>query len=320
MDRRIAPFLLAMAASGAFLVPIAGVAARSGEGPYVIAETGRSYGSLQGAVDAIGRGAGTIAIAPGRYADCAVQTAGAVHYLASEPGSVIFDGTICEGKAALVLRGQSAGVTGIIFQNMSSKYTGNGSGIRMERGELVVSQSWFRDSQQGILSADDPAGRITIDKSTFTRLGTCEFSAGCAHSVYIGHFGYLRVTNSRFEKGAGGHYLKSRSARVEILSNSFDDSQGRWSNYMIDLPAGSTGQITGNWFVQGPHHENHSAFIAIAAEAHENSADGLQISGNDARLAPGVDWTTTFVADWSGDRIALGENRLGKGINRFERR
>lgn len=319
MTRRISP-LIGIVALALVAAPLAASVAQSPQPPYAIAETGEAYGSLQAAVDAIGHGAGTITIVPGLYADCAVQEAGAVNFVAAEPGRVIFDGKICEGKAALVLRGRSATVSGIVFQNMASKYSGNGSGIRMERGELTVSQSWFRDSQQGILSADDAAGRIIVDKSTFTRLGTCAYSAGCAHSIYVGHFAYLRVTRSRFEKGAGGHYLKSRSARVEILSNSFDDSQGRYSNYMIDLPAGSTGQIMGNWFVQGPHHENHSAMIAIAAEAQENSADGLQIAGNEARLAPGVDWSTAFVADWSGDAISLGENRLGKGIQPFERR
>jgi hypothetical protein len=320
MEKRA--FFRMLAATAALLaaVPLASLAAQSQPRPYAIAGTDKAFGRLQDAVDAIGDGAGTITIAPGVYADCAVQAAGMVQFVATEPGRTIFDGTICEGKAALVLRGRSSVVSGITFQNMASKYSGNGSGIRMERGELTVSQSWFRDSQQGILSADDAAGRITVDKSTFTRLGTCAYSAGCAHSIYVGHFGFLRVTRSRFEKGAGGHYLKSRSARVEILANSFDDSQGRYSNYLIDLPAGSTGQIAGNWFVQGPHHENHSALIAIAAEAHENSADGLLITDNEARLAPEVDWSTAFVADWSGDAIRLGDNRLGKGIQPFERR
>ncbi len=314
----VLPLLLATLALAA--IPAGALFAESGQAPYTVTETGKSYSRLQDAVNAIGGGKGTISIAPGRYADCAVQSEGDVSFMAAQPGSTVFDGDICEDKAALVFRGRSATVSGLVFQNMKSPYSGNGAGIRIERGNLTVAQSWFKDSQQGILSANDPTGRIVVDKSTFTRLGTCEFSAGCAHSIYIGHYGSLRVTRSRFEIGRGGHYLKSRSARVEIASNSFDDSQGKWSNYMIDLPAGSTGQVTNNWFVQGSDHENHSALIAIAAESHDNSADGLQIAGNDARLAPSVDWTTVFVADWSGDRLAIGENRLGAGIKRFERR
>ncbi len=56
-----------------------------------------------------------------------------------------------------------------------------------------------------------------IDKSTFTRLGTCEGS-GCAHSIYIGNYGALTVTRSRFEQGTGGHYAKTRAAKVALRS------------------------------------------------------------------------------------------------------
>jgi hypothetical protein len=309
-----------MAGAALLVVPAEALPAQGGARPYTVVETGRSYARLQDAVDAIGSRQGTISIAPGSYADCAVQQAGDISYFASEPGQVIFGGTICEDKGALVLRGYNANVSGITFQNMNSKYSGNAAGIRQEKGNLLVTQSWFRDSQQGILAGDDPASRIVIDKSTFTRLGTCAYSGGCAHSIYIGNYGLLRVTRTRFEKGAGGHYAKSRAIRTEIASCSFDDSQGSWSNYMIDLPNGSTGQITNNWFVQGPDHENHSAMIAVAAEKRVNSSAGLRIEGNDARLAPSVDWTTAFVADWSGEPLAIGQNTLGKGITKFERR
>ena len=132
----------------------------------------------------------------------------------------------CEGKAAFVLRGIGAEIRGITFSNMKVP-DGNGAGIRLEKGNLTVSQSWFRDSQQGILAGIDTASSITIDKSTFTRLGTCEGPGGCAHSIYIGDYGSLSVTRSRFEAGRGGHYLKSRSRRVAVLYSSFDDTAGR---------------------------------------------------------------------------------------------
>jgi hypothetical protein len=89
---------------------------------------------------------------------------------------------------------------------------------------------------------------------------------------------------------------------------------------MIDLPEGAVGQISNNWFVQGEDKENYSAFIAVAAEGKTHSSAGLAIVGNDARLATGVERETTFVADWSGDALALGENALGPGLKRFERR
>jgi len=284
-----------------------------------VVETGQTFDRLQQAVDAIGDGRGTIAIAPGRYAECAVQRAGFVSFLAAEPGTAIFDGRTCEGKAALVLRGSGAEVSGLVFEDMRVPDF-NGAGIRLERGDLTVALSWFRDSQQGILTADDANGRIVIDRSTFTRLGTCEGAGGCAHSIYVGDYAHLRVTRSRFEEGRGGHYVKSRAVRTDIASSSFDDSRGQQTNYMIDLPNGSIGQISNNWFVQGQDKGNYSAFIAIAAEGRENPSAGLVIVGNDARLATGVDRNTTFVADWSGETIALGDNVLGPGLRAYERR
>lgn len=313
----LAAVIVALAAIAA--IPAAALFAQGTQRPFTVAETGQSFARLQGAVDAVGSGEGTIAIAPGTYRQCAVQEAGVIAFVANEPGTAIFDGTTCEGKAALVLRGRGASVSGLVFLGMAVP-DGNGAGIRLEQGNLTVAQTWFKDSQQGILTANDPSGRIVIDKSTFSGLGTCENSAGCAHSIYIGDYGQLRVTRSRFERGTGGHYVKSRAARVEIAGSSFDDSAGRGTNYMIDLPAGATGQISNNWFVQGRDKENYSAFVAIGAEDILHPSDGLRIAGNDARIVPGLSRSTTFVADWTGARLAIADNKLGVGLKAFEKR
>lgn len=287
--------------------------------PFQNAETGRSYTTLQKAVDSIGEDEGTIIIAPGSYRQCAIQTAGVIAFRAAVPGQVVFDGATCEGKAALVLRGQAASVDGIIFQNMRVP-DANGAGIRLEKGDLTVTRAIFRNSEQGILTAEDRSASIRIDQSTFSGLGRCDRGLSCAHSIYIGGYSSLTVTNSRFERGNGGHYVKSRAARVTISDNAFDDTRGKETNYMIDLPNGATGSIVRNIFVQGASKENYSAFITVAPEGHQQTSAGLAINANEASIAPGVDRQTTFLADWSGDRIALGGNRLGRGLKPFERR
>jgi hypothetical protein len=309
----------AFAALAVAAIPLSALLAQQRSAPFTVVETGQGFAQLQDAVNAIGQGSGTIAIAPGRIEQCAVQTAGQISYLAVEPGTAIFDGTTCEGKAALVLRGRGAEVSGLVFENMRVPDY-NGAGIRLEMGNLTVAESWFRDSQQGILTADDTGGEIVVDRSTFSRLGTCDGPGGCAHSIYTGEYGQVRITRSRFEQGRGGHYVKSRAMRFDIASSSFDDSAGRATNYMIDLPGGSEGQISNNWFVQGADKENYSAFIAVAAEGRAHSSQALAVVGNDARLAPGVERNTVFVADWSDDMQGVGENVLGRGLTRFERR
>lgn len=280
---------------------------------------GRSFTRLQDAVDAIGGGEGTIRIAPGYHRDCAVQTAGVIAFVAAEPGRAIFDGVTCEGKAALVLRGEGARIDGVVFQNMRVP-DGNGAGIRLERSDLEVANSLFRNSEQGILTADDPQASLAIDRSTFSRLGRCDRGLSCAHSVYTGIYGRVAVTRTRFEKGSGGHYLKTRAITVDVNDNSFDDTQGTGTNYMIDLSSGSTGRIANNLFVQGRDKENYSAFIAVAAEERKNPSRGLVVEGNRASLPAGIGRNSVFVADWSGEALAIGANELGAGLARFEKR
>lgn len=294
------------------------LAAQSSDAPFVVEEQGRGYQSLQQAVASIGGGTGTILIAPGTYRQCAVQEAGRVAYIARQPGTVVFDGGVCEGKAALVLRGREARIEGLTFQDIRVADR-NGAGIRLERGDLVVSETLFRNSEQGILTADDPSSTIRIDRSTFSGLGGCP-GGQCSHSVYAGEYGRLIITRSRFERGTGGHYVKSRAPMVQITHSSFDDTGGRATNYMIDLSNGATGLIAGNTFVQGRDKENYSAFVMVAAEGAANASDGLSVTGNTASIAPGVDRSTSFVADASGDTIRVDDNRLGPRIARFEQR
>lgn len=295
----------------------AATATAQGGPAFQIAETGKGYATLQQAVEAIGEGEGTIIISPGTYRECAVQTTGDISYRAAVPGKTIFERKLCENKAAIVLRGYSASIDGIIFRNMQSSDS-NGAGLRLEQGSLKVTRAVFRDSQQGILTAHDPRSTLTVDQSTFSGLGIC--TDHCAHSIYGGHIAKLTVTNSRFEKGTGGHYIKFRGREVSITNNAFDDSEGQGTNYMIDLPNGSTGMIANNMFVQGMNKENATTFIAVSAEEKKQTSNGLTIRNNDASLATGVDRTTTFVVDWSGDNVSLGANRLGNGIRIFERR
>jgi hypothetical protein len=305
------------------LIPVAfGLATAAhaqGAMPFTIEETGKGFYRLDDAVRSVNGGDATIVIAPGTYKDCTRVEKGRVAFRAKVSGSVIFDGGICDGKATLVLEGSDAMVDGIVFQNMADD-DGNGAGIRLTQGNLTVMNSTFRNSEEGILTGDDANGVIRVDRSTFSGLGSCAKASGCAHSLYIGHYGKLYVTRSRFEKGRGGHYLKARAAVVSITDNSFDDSQGHATNYTIDLCSGATGLIARNIMSSGPDKENHSGFIVVAAEERANPSAGLTITGNTATLSPGVTYTPVFVIDFSHEPLKIGADTLGKGITAFETR
>jgi hypothetical protein len=303
----------------ALALPVVMASAQPVPDAFTVVESGARFATLQDAINAIGNARATIRIAPGTYRQCAVQEQGVIIYEAAEPGSVIFMGRSCEGKAALVLRGTGAEVRGLTFSNLRVA-DGNGAGIRLEKGALNVAYARFENSQQGILTADDPSARIYITRSTFSGLGTCENDAGCAHSLYVGNYGSLTVRESRFERGTGGHYLKARSAEAIIEGNSFDDANGAATNYMIDLPAGSVGRIADNWFVQGRDKENYSAFIALGAEDLLHSSDGLEVANNEARFVPGLSRTSVFLADWTGSRIMMQGNKLAAGLKQYEQR
>ena len=307
------------ALAAAIALPTAVLLAQPVPNAFTVVESGRSFDTLQEAVNAVGNARATIRIAPGTYRQCAVQQEGVIVYEAAEPGSVSFAGRSCEGKAALVLRGTGAEIRGLTFSNLRVA-DGNGAGIRLEKGALNVAYARFENSQQGILTADDPGSRIYITRSTFTGLGTCENDAGCAHSLYVGDYGSLTVRESRFERGTGGHYLKARAGSVTIENNSFDDANGRTTNYMIDLPAGSVGRIADNWFVQGRDKENYSAFIALGAEDLLHPSDGLQVENNEARFVPGLSRSSVFLADWTGSKIMMKGNKIAAGIKRYEQR
>ncbi len=280
---------------------------------------GQGFATLQDAVSSIRMGTATILIAPGTYRQCAVQAGGRITFKAIKPGTAIFEKQACEDKAALVLRGQGSVVDGLVFRGYRVS-DGNGAGIRTEMGDLTVTNAMFLDSQEGILGGEPTGQKILIDHSTFAGLGQCDESPGCSHSIYLANKGSVTITNSRFERGTGGHYVKLRVPTVSITDNSFDDTAGRKTNYMIDLPEGATGLIARNTFVQGRNKENHTGLIVVAAEAKTYRSTGLRVEGNDARLSSGDGSSPAFLADYSHDKLALGTNRLGAGLRPFETR
>jgi len=301
------------------LAPAAPLAAQSASAPFTVQETGQGFANLDDAVQSIRMGTATILIAPGVYHQCTVQAGGNITFKAVQPGTAVFDGEACEGKAVLVLRGLSSVVDGLVFRNIRVP-DGNGAGIRTEMGNLTVRNAMFLDSQEGILGGQPTGQKIDIDRSTFSGLGTCDDATDCAHSIYLANKGSVTITHSRFERGRGGHYVKLRVPNLSITDNSFDDSAGRKTNYMIDLCEGGTGLIARNTFADGSHKENWSGFIVVAAEGQTYSSVGLKVVDNVATLAPGFDKSPAFVANVGRDTLAVGANRLAPGIRMYEQR
>jgi hypothetical protein len=307
-----------MRATILLLALAAPAAAQERTAPFVVAETGQGYATIDEAVTAIRDDDATILIAPGIYRQCTVQTGGKITFKARPPGTAIFEKEVCEEKAGFVLRGRGSTIDGIVFRGYAVS-DGNGAGIRHEMGDLTITNSMFLDSQEGILGGGhETVRRVSIDRTTFAGLGQCE-TENCSHAIYLAVDGEVSVTRSRFERGTGGHYVKLRTPNVQILDSSFDDSAGKKTNYMIDLSEGGAGLIARNTFVQGKSKDNHSGLIVVAAEGRTYPSAGLRIEDNVASMAPGAPPNPAFVADLSGSTIELSGNRLS-GMRAFERR
>ena len=301
-----------------FLLAAALLAAPAAAASAPFAVNGRGFSTLDAAVREIGDGEGTVIIAAGVYRQCAVQTAGRITFRAAQAGTAIFERTMCEDKAALVLRGRGSAVDGLVFRGYGNT-AGNGAGIRSEQGDLLVVNSTFLDSQQGVGGGAPNRQRIVIDRSSFAGLGQCNRSANCAHAVYMKTPGSVAITNCRFERGTGGHYVKLRVAQVAVTDNSFDDSAGHDTNYMIDLPDGAIGLIARNSFVQGLHKDNDGVMIGVAAESRIYPSAGLTVEGNVASLATGSSAHPALVVDWSHQPLTIRANRLS-GVTPFASR
>jgi hypothetical protein len=58
--------------------------------------------------------------------------------------------------------------------------------------------------------------------------------------------------------------------------------------------------------------------IVVAAEERKYRSAGLSVHDNVASLAPGQEKSPAFLANASGEQLALGANKLGAGVRPYE--
>jgi len=129
----------------------------------------------------------------------------------------------------------------------------NAAGIRIQNGDLTVTNSYFHDNQDGVLGGGThPNDDIVIDHTEFAHNGAGD---GKSHNLYIAQSHSLTVTNSYLHDAVVGHELKSRAEITTILNNRIADYDGTGS-YDIDLGKGGLAVIRGNYIQQGPNTQN----------------------------------------------------------------
>jgi hypothetical protein len=221
----------------------------------------------------------TLLLAPGVYKECAAIRGSNITIKAERPGTAIFDGVSCDGKAILVLKGNQISIDGLVFRNATVRDR-NGAGIRGEGVGLTVRRSTFANNENGILYGVSTPGVVTIEDSVFDGNGTCEGSGGCSHGIYINQVTQLIVRRSTFINTHVGHHLKSRAKSTLIENCVIDDHDKGNSSYLIDIPSGGALVVRGNLLIKGPRTDNSTAFIAFAMEGQKNPSPPPLIERN----------------------------------------
>ncbi len=179
------------------------------------------------------------------------------------------------GKAAIVTGGQN-----IVLRNLDISDVqvsdGNGAAVRYDQGTLTLDNVHLHDNQNGILSAADPSGSITIENSELDHNGVG--GNGHTHDIYIGNIANFTLTDSYVDDAEIGHEVKSRADNNTITNNVIADNDES-ASYDIDLPNGGNATITGNTIEQGPNTQN-SSIDAYGEEGATNPGNTVVFSDN----------------------------------------
>jgi glycosyltransferase involved in cell wall biosynthesis len=152
----------------------------------------------------------------------------------------------------------------------------NGAGIKFHGRSLTVRDSSFHDNENGLLTWNDPASEILVERSVFAHNG---FGDGKSHNIYVGRVGRFTLRFSFSHDAHKGHEVKSRAQNTFILYNRLTDEDDGDSAYLIDVPEGGYAYIIGNVLEKGARADNPSA-IAFGAENPSAARGGLWIVNN----------------------------------------
>lgn len=186
-----------------------------------------------------------------------------------------FKGAQVQGKATFVISGDNVTMDNIECSEVSVPDQ-NGACVRQEGKDLRLTDVYFHDSEQGVLSNSE-SGSLTIEYSTFERLG----KAGYAHAVYCNN-DRLEIRYSKFYSSKDqGHEIKSR-AKETLIEYSEIASLDSVDSRLVDISNGGKLTIRNSLLEQGPNTSN-SQLI------------GFGLEGSDQAVSQSVELTNNIV-------------------------
>lgn len=203
-------------------------------------------------IDAAGRYAGDVcAFSPGRLV------------LRGVNGRARIDagGRIAAGKAIWVIGGGEVTVENIEFAGARAPDR-NGAGIRFEGRRLEVRNCAFRNNENGILTANQPAAELLVEYSEFDSNGHGD---GYSHNIYVGRIAEFTMQFCWSHSAREGHLVKSRAAVTNLLYNHLDTGAGT-ASYEANLPENGAALLAGNLIVQRASSRN-AVLVSAGEEA-----------------------------------------------------
>ena len=234
------------------------------------------------------------------------------------PAVLVADGHAAEGKGIWVIRNGEFEIEGFDFVGARVP-SRNGAGIRFERGKLTVRDSRFIDNQMGLLTGNDAASELTVER--------CEFSGPTDgdhwyHNLYAGTIARLTLIGSWSHKARRGHLVKSRARENHILYNRLTDEGGN-ASYELEFPNGGIARAIGNVIEQSPRTDNRT-LVSFGAEGYRwpvnrlamshNTVVNRALNGTFVRVSPGDASVKVAVQLYNNLWVGPGDAILPPGI------
>ncbi|MFB0936763.1 MAG: hypothetical protein QMB52_13390 [Propionivibrio sp.] len=175
---------------------------------------------------------------------------------------LLAEGKSAEGKGLWVIRGGNVRVENLEFRGVRVA-SGNGAGIRFEKGHLVIHRCAFIDNEMGILTGNSSELTLEVSDSEFADAPRHE--GDLHHLLYVGQIGRFRLTGSRFTNGYRGHLVKSRARENHVLYNMLADGAEGRASYELEFPNGGIAFVIGNIIAQNADTEN-PTLVSYGAE------------------------------------------------------
>lgn len=253
--------------------------------PFTLVSNGKRYPTLQAAADAAADN-DTINVAPGTYANYLVyaQIRKPLTIL-GRGGIAVFTNTIPIPNGKGIIVSDVPNGTTLTLDNLelsgaavSADNGLNGAAVRLETGDLVVTNSRIHDNQNGILSGNDPTSIAKISNSVIEHNGLGR--QGYTHGVYFSRGAEVEIDHSTFRNDTYGHHIKSRAAKTVIANSLIDDGTvPAGASYDIDTPNGGAVIVHCNSIVKNANDRNYP-MVTTGEEGELHRTNSLTVTDN----------------------------------------